>query len=220
MKWQQEDRMTAEEPAADAAEPARTARGPGRPRDAARDAAILAATLSILLERGYSALTIEGVAAAAGVGRPTVYRRWPSKAALAVAALVHSSRLAIPVRDRGSLRADLIAVQRHQISLMNSPESRRVTSGLVADLVNDPALAETYVLEYLVPRRAAVWEVLQRGVDRGELDPEADFAFVYDLLIGPLFMRAVVWGQPLSRDAAEQTADAVLATFGTDALRG
>ena len=210
--------MTAEEPVAD--ESVKAVRSPGRPRDAARDEAILAATLVILLERGYSALTIEGVAAAAGVGRPTIYRRWPSKAALAVAALVHSSRLAIPVRDRGSLRAELVAIQRHQISLISSPESRRVTSGLVADLVNDPALAETYVSEYLVPRRAAVWEVLQRGVDRGELEPDTDFAFVYDLLIGPLFMRAVVWGQPLSRDAAEQTADAVLATFGTDAARG
>jgi AcrR family transcriptional regulator len=208
---------TAEEPAA---EPLKSARGPGRPRDAGRDEAILNATLTILLERGYAALTIEGVAAAAHVGRPTIYRRWPSKAALAVAALVHSSRLAIPVRDRGSLRAELVAVQRHQISLINSPESRRVTSGLVADLAHDPALAETYVRDYLVPRRAAVWEVLQRGVDRGELDPDADFAFIYDLLIGPLFMRAVVWGQPLSREAAEQTANAVLATFGTDAGRG
>src|SRR4051812_11219137 len=205
--------MTAKEPVA--GEPVKAIRGPGRPRDAGRDEAILAATLLILLERGYNALTIEGVAARAGVGRPTIYRRWPSKAALAVAALVHSRQLAIPVQDQGSLRAELIAVQRHQIMLMNSPESRRVTSGLVADLVSDAALAETYVSEYLVPRRAAVWQVLQRGVDRGELQPDADFAFAYDLLIGPLFMRAVVWGQPLSREAAEQTADAVLATFGT-----
>ena len=125
--------------------------GPGRPRDASRDEAILAATLAILLERGYQALTIEGVATSVGVGRPTIYRRWPSKPALAVAALVHSSRLAIPVRDRGSLRDELVAVQRHQIKLMNSPESRRVTAGLIVDLANDPELAEMYVSHYLVP---------------------------------------------------------------------
>jgi hypothetical protein len=65
-----------------------------------------------------------------------------------------------------------------------------------------------------------VFEVLQRGVDRGELDPDVDFAFVYDLLVGPLFMRAVVWGQPLPLDAAETTADVVLASFGTDRSRG
>jgi Tetracyclin repressor-like, C-terminal domain len=64
-----------------------------------------------------------------------------------------------------------------------------------------------------------VWQVLQRGVERGELDADIDFAFVYDLLVGPLFMRAVVWGQPLAADAAEQTADVILAAFGTTPRR-
>ncbi len=204
--------MTATEPT-DGSVPKGT-RGPGRPRDSQRDEAILSATLAILQGRGYQALTIEGVAVAAGVGRPTIYRRWPSKPALAVAALVHSSRLAVPERDTGSLREDLIAVQRHQVELMNSPESRRITAGLVADLANDPELAATYVSQYLSPRRAAVWQVLQRGVDRGELHADMDFAFAYDLLMGPLFMRAVVWGQPLGPDAAEDTVDAVIAVFG------
>ncbi|TMK61041.1 MAG: TetR/AcrR family transcriptional regulator, partial [Actinobacteria bacterium] len=111
-----------------------TVRGPGRPRDASRDRAILAAALQILQEEGYRGLTIDGVAARAGVGRPTIYRRWPSKPALVVAALVEAAELALPVRDTGSLRGDLIAVQRRQVALMNSPESRRVTAGLVADL--------------------------------------------------------------------------------------
>ena len=204
--------MTATDPA-DESVP-KGARAPGRPRDARRDQAILTATLAILQERGYHALTIEGVAVAAGVGRPTIYRRWPSKPALAVAALVHSSRLAVPALDTGVLRDDLIAVQRHQVALMNSPESRRITAGLVADLANDPELAATYVTQYLSPRRATVWQVLQRGVDRGELAADTDFAFAYDLLMGPLFMRAVVWGQPLGPDAAEDTADAVIAMFG------
>ena len=153
------------------------------------------------------------MAASAGVGRPTIYRRWPSKPALVVAALVESARLAVPEVDTGSLRRDLIAVQRHQVELMSSPESRRVTAGLIGDLATDPELAETYVTQYLAPRRATVWRVLQRGVDRGELDADVDFAFVYDLLVGPLFMRAVVWGQPLEPDAAEKTADVVLTTF-------
>jgi AcrR family transcriptional regulator len=190
------------------------ARRPGRPRDARHDRAILNAALAILRKEGYGGLTIEGVAARAGVGRPTIYRRWPSKPALVVAALVQSSRLAVPVLDTGSLREDLIAVQRHQVELMNSPDNRRVTAGLIADLATDPELGETYVREYLAPRRAAVWQVLQRGVDRGELDADADFAFVYDLLVGPLFMRAVVWGQQLAQDAAERTADVILAAFG------
>jgi AcrR family transcriptional regulator len=203
--------VTIEEPAADNAPPG--PRGPGRPRDAGHDRAILVATLKILYDKGYAGLTIESVAASAGVSRPTVYRRWKSKAALVVAALVDSARLAIPEADTGSLRSDLIEVQRHQVALINSPASRRVTAGLVADLAADPELSQIYVSQYLVPRRAAVAQVLQRGVDRGELDAAADLDFVYDLLLGPLFMRAVVWGQPLSPEAAEHTVEVVLAAF-------
>jgi AcrR family transcriptional regulator len=194
----------------------RGSRGPGRPRDARNDQAILEATLELLQEHGYRGVTIEGVAARAGVGRPTIYRRWPSKPAVVVAALVQSDRLALPAPDTGSLRNDLIAVQRHQVERMNSPDARRVTAGLIADLADDPELGDTYVSQFLAPRRATVWEVLQRGVDRGELDADVDFAFAYDLLVGSLFMRAVVWGQPLAPDAAEQTADVILAAFGAN----
>ena len=111
------------------------------------------------------------------------------------------------------MRRDLIAVQRHQVELMGSPDNRRVTAGLIADLAADPELAQTYVSQYLSPRRAIVWQVLERGVERGELGDDVDFAFVYDLLVGPLFMRAVVWGEPLPADAAEKTADVILAAF-------
>lgn len=206
--------MTRQEPAA---ETPGGSRRPGRPRDARHDRAILEATLDILREHGYGGLTIDGVAANAGVGRPTIYRRWPSKPALVVAALVDSSRLAVPAPDTGSLRRDLIAIQRHQVELMNSPDNRRVTAGLIADLANDPDLAQSYVSKYLAPRRATVWRVLQRGVDRGELDPDVDFAFVYDLLVGPLFMRAVVWGEQLAPDAADRTADVILTAFAPTA---
>ena len=135
---------------------------------------------------------------APGSSRPTIYRRWPSKPALVVTALVQSARLAVPMQDTGSLRRDLVAFQRHQVELMNSPEARRITAGLVADLADDPELADTYVSQYLAPRRAQVWQLLQRGIDRGELAADVDLAFIYDLLVGPLFMRAVVWGQPLA----------------------
>ena len=84
---------------------------------------------------------------------------------------------------------------------------------LIADLASDPELSDSYVTQYVAPRRASVWHALQRGVERGELCADTDFAFVYDLLVGPLFMRAVVWGQPLPEDAAEKTADVVVAAF-------
>jgi AcrR family transcriptional regulator len=204
---------------ADPAEPLTgnaVARGPGRPRDARRDAAILDATLAILQDIGYAGLTIEGVAAQAGVGRPTIYRRWPSKPALVVAALVASAELAVPAADTGTLRGDLLEVVRHQIELMNAPQSRRITAGLVADLASDPELSERYVTEYLVPRRASLWQVLQRGVDRGELDPDVDFALINDLMFGSLFMRAVIWARPVKRNEAEKIVDVILAAFANE----
>jgi Tetracyclin repressor-like, C-terminal domain len=74
------------------------------------------------------------------------------------------------------------------------------------------------VSQYVAPRRATVWQVLQRGVERGELAADVDLAFINDLLVGPLFMRAVVWGQPLPPDAAEQTADVILTAFAPNAI--
>jgi AcrR family transcriptional regulator len=194
----------------------RAHRRPGRPRDPGYDKAILDATLEILMDKGYAGMTIDGVAARTGVGRPTIYRRWPSKPALVIAALTQSPGLS-PTPDTGSLRDDLLAFQRDQVTMMDLPASRRITAGLVADLVADPDLAETYLGDYVGLRQTSVSKALERGVARGELRPDADFSLIYDLLIGPLFMRSVVRGEPLGSDLAEQTVDLVLNAFGTGA---
>jgi AcrR family transcriptional regulator len=189
-------------------------RRPGRPRDPGYDKVILDATFEILLDKGYAGLTIDGVAARTGVGRPTIYRRWQSKPALVIAALTQSPNLSL-APDTGSLRDDLLAFQRDQVKLMDRPASRRITAGLVADLVADPELAETYLGDYVGLRQTSVREALQRGIERGELRADADLALIYDLLIGPLFMRSVVRGELLGPDMAEQTVELVLTAFGT-----
>ena len=191
-------------------------RRPGRPRDPGYDKAILDATLQILNEKGYAGMTIDGVAARTGVGLPTIYRRWPSKPALVIAALTRSPGLS-PTPDTGALRDDLLAFQRDQVRMMDRPSSRRITAGLVADLVADPELAETYLGDYVGLRQTSVSQALQRGIERGELRADADFSLIYDLLIGPLFMRSVVRGERLGPDLAEQTVELVLTAFGTSA---
>ena len=193
-------------------------RRPGRPRDPGYDKVILDATLEILLDKGYAGLTVDGVAARTGVGRPTIYRRWRSKPALVIAALTQSPNLSL-TPDTGTLRDDLMAFQRDQVMIMDRPASRRITAGLVADLVSDPELAETYLGDYVRLRQTSVREALQRGIDRGELRADADLSFIYDLLIGPLFMRSVVRGESLGPDMAEQTVDLVLTAFGTRGKR-
>ena len=194
-------------------------RRPGRPRDPGYDKVILDATLEILLDKGYAGLTVDGVAARTGVGRPTIYRRWRSKPSLVIAALTQSPNLSL-TPDTGTLRDDLLAFQRDQVMVMDRPASRRITAGLVADLVSDPELAETYLGDYVGLRQTSVREALQRGIERGELRADADLSLIYDLLIGPLFMRSVVRGESLGPDMAEQTVDLVLAAFGTRGKRG
>src|ERR1700722_17936342 len=137
-------------------------RRPGRPRDPGYDKTILRATLEILFDKGYAGLTIDGVATRTGVGRPTIYRRWRSKPALVIAAISQSVGLT-PTPDTGSVRDDLLAFQRQQVRLMDIPQSRSITPGLVADLVADSELAEIYFAEYIGPRRMSVWQALRRG---------------------------------------------------------
>jgi AcrR family transcriptional regulator len=189
-------------------------RRPGRPRDPSYDKAILDATLEILNVKGYAGLSIDGVAAKTGVGRPTIYRRWPSKPALVIAALTQSPLLS-SAHDTGALRDDLLAFQSDQVRMMNLPASRRITAGLVADLVADPELSETYLGDFVGQRQAAVREALLRGIERGELRPDANLDLIYDLLMGPLFMRSVVRGERLSPGMAEQMVDIVLSAFGS-----
>jgi AcrR family transcriptional regulator len=193
-------------------------RRPGRPRDPGYDKVILDATLGILNDKGYAGLTVDGVAARTGVGRPTIYRRWRSKPALVIAALTQSPNLSL-TPDTGTLRDDLMAFQRDQVMMMDRPASRRITAGLVADLVSDPELAETYLGDYVGLRQMSVREALQRGIERGELRADADLSLIYDLLIGPLFMRSVVRGELLGPAMAEQTVDLVLTAFGTRGKR-
>ena len=211
--------MTTPDPVADEAPTPH--RGPGRPRDAQpRRGDPRPRRSPSSAGAGYQGLTIEGVAAEAGVGRPTIYRRWPSKPALVVAALMDSSAAGAAASNTGSLRDDLIAVQRHQVSLISSPESRRVTAGLLADLATDEELAERYVTEYLMPRRAPVFQVLQRGVDRGELDPGRRLRVRVRPPHGPVVHAGGRVGPALGPEAAADTADVVLARYGAECGTG
>ena len=190
-----------------------TSRAPGRPRRPATDDAILTATLRVLIELGYQQLTIDAVAVGAGVGRPTIYRRWGSKAALVVAALSRAPSLAA-VPDTGTVRGDLLSIQRDQVAMMNHRGFRRTMPGLVADLASDAELAATYFEHYVLPRQEPVRVVVGRAVERGQL-ADVDLSFICDLLTGPLFYRAVVEGQTLTADLAEDTVRAVIDLYET-----
>jgi AcrR family transcriptional regulator len=184
-------------------------RSSGRGPNARSHEAILAATDELLAGVGYAALTIEGVAARAGVGKTTVYRWWPSKAALVIET-VSQKAAAPPVHDTGSLRGDLIAAVDHAVAVLSSSTAASAIPAMTADLIRDPAMAEQFRDKVLRPRRSAVAGMVDRAIARGELPPDVDVHLVLDLCIGAAFYRLVVSGEPMTDAFAERVVDLVL----------
>ncbi len=169
-----------------------SARAPGRPRSADADEAILTATLGVLLEEGFRGLSVEAVRQRAGVGKATIYRRFPDKDALVRTAIESLHRGLEEPPDTGSLAGDLEAVWQ-----MGYGVDPRVTSfgpRLLAESANNPEMHAIFRSALIEPRRAFVREMLRRGVERGELREDADLEVVIDLIAGPYIYRLLIDG--------------------------
>jgi AcrR family transcriptional regulator len=142
-------------------------------------------------ETGYGALTIEAVASRAGVGKTTIYRRWPSKLELAIEA-VSEMQPALPTEDTGSLMGDFIAFQRGQIARVAPGPLPRIVPRLIAESVSDDPLYEAVQRKLIAPLRAAIGEVLRRGVDRGELRGDLDLDLATDIVHGTVVYRILM----------------------------
>lgn len=161
----------------------------GRPRDPERSRAIIDAARELLHEGGWPALTIEAVAARANVGRPTVYRRWPTKGHLAVAiaeAEFHELAAMVPVEvslpDTGSLAGDLGVLAVGLRGLLGALGERGLHPGVLSEILLDPELARHFRAELSAPDRDRVAEVVRRAIERGEARPDLDPALVIDAL--------------------------------------
>ena len=199
------------ESAATGGEAALTAeRRPGRPRSAEADRAILDATLDLLADVGYARLTMEGVAAHAGVGKATLYRRWSSKEELILDA-IRTMKASVPHPDTGDTRGDLVAIMRTVVNKSVEPRSARISAALLAEVQRDPELAELFRQHFLLPRRLETEEVLRRGLARGDLRSDTDLSLVLDQLMGSVFYRQLIVGRPLRAADVEPLVDQVLA---------
>jgi AcrR family transcriptional regulator len=183
----------------------------GRRRSERSHRAIIAATQELLVEVGYRALTIEGVAARAGVGKQTIYRWWPSRAALALEAyLAGSDAVLQPPPGGASVREDVRALLDWLVAVLVEPIGGRVVAGLVADLQHDSDLAERFHRDVVPARRRAMFEALARGRERGEIRADADLELAVDELHGAVFYRLLLSGEPLDGEFIERLAHQVL----------
>ncbi len=184
----------------------------GRPRRSATGHAILKATREILAQDGVHGLTVEGVAARSGVAKTTIYRRWRSKEDLALAALLEVIRQEPPpARDLGRTQTALSAYLGRLIKSLDSKLYGRVIRGLISDLAVDDELARGFRERVLARRIAQVTALLRRGIDRGELRPDLDTEIAIDLLLGPIYYRLLMSGEPLTSAFIDRLVRAVMA---------
>lgn len=180
----------------------------GRPRSEEAHQAILDATLELLAEVGFSALTVEGVASRAGVGKATIYRRWASKLPLVVEAF--GTLPALEDADTGSVERDLKTMLRSYMELFHRTPLGTVVPSLAGERFHDPELSKRFE-PVMKDRRQPLVRAIQRGVERGELREDLDVELAADLVVGPIAVRLFFTGRPLHPDIVDPIVDLALA---------
>ena len=185
-------------------------RARGRPRSAQSDRAILDAARRLLEAGPLSALTMEAVAAEAGVAKTTLYRRWRSKESLALAVLGDMAGRQVPVPDLGSTRDELVHALLDTSRTMTRTIAGRTIRGLVPALADDEELATEFRQTLVALRRQEMARVAERGVARGDLRAGAHLDLISDLVVGPLFWRLLMTGEPLDESFATRLVETAL----------
>jgi AcrR family transcriptional regulator len=172
-------------------------RGRGRPRDPKTDERIIEAAAALMRQRGFERMTVDDVAAHAGVGKATVYRRWPSKDDLAVAAMERLYAVEIPHPDTGSIWTDLEESYRSVVAFVSTPEGEAYLRMSIAESVRDPRIAALYrtATERAEEEARAMY---RRAIERGEVRDDLDVNYCVQWLGGLIATRAIT-NRPLPR---------------------
>ena len=182
---------------------------PGRPRSEHARQAILSSTLSRLQHTGFSELTIEAIAADAGVSKATVYRWWPNKGALVVDAFASSAEHELHFPDTGSVYQD-VSLQMKQVIAIFRSRRGRIVAALLGGGQSDPELLKAFRERFLWPRRKEAYKTLRRGIERGELPRHLDLDLVLDILYGSIYMRFLIRHDKLSDSYVSEVCRLVL----------
>lgn len=173
-----------------------------------REAELLAVTLQLLQQEGYDGLTVDAVAARARASKATVYRRWPTKAELVLAAFIEGVRQVAVAPETGTLRGDLL-----QVGEVICDQARTHGSTMRAVLVEasrNAALNEVMQHQFLDQRKALFKKILGQAVDRGEIDEAAISEDLWDVMPGYLIFRSIFSLRPPSRRTVQSLVDDVM----------
>jgi AcrR family transcriptional regulator len=182
----------------------------GRPRSEKAHTAILDAAADLLLDKGLAAVSMDAVAARAGVSKATIYRWWPTKETLALDALFHEWAAVPPPRDTGSLRDDLLSLLRPWARLAGRRPYGRIIAALVTQTQTDPAFARQYHARFVEPRRDQARTVFRRAVERGQIPSDTNVEVALDLLYGAIYHRLLHGHAPLNDRFVRDVIDTAL----------
>jgi len=181
----------------------------GRPRSDMAHRAILEAAREQLIKEGYSGLRLEHVAAHAGVGKATIYRRWRSKEQLAQALLADLAAPHIAIDETGDTREEMLAAVMNPMRALTESEFGPVIRALLSEIAANPALGDPFRATVVQARRDEIGRMIARGIERGDLCPDADADVATELLVGPVYFRFMFGGE-LDRVFAERVVDNVM----------
>jgi AcrR family transcriptional regulator len=168
----------------------------------------------LLIRDGYTRLRLEHVAALAGVGKAAIYRRWPSKEALAQALLADLAAPHIAIDETGDTRQEMLAAVVNPMRALTDTEFGPVIRALLSQIAGNPLLGDPFRSTVVQARRDEVARLIARGIERGDLCPDADADVATELLVGPVYFRFVFGGE-LDLAFAETIVDNVMRGYST-----
>lgn len=173
-----------------------------------REAELLAVTLRLLQDAGYDGLTVDAVAAAARASKATVYRRWPTKADLVLAAFIEGVRHVAVAPETGTLRGDLL--QLGEVICDQARAHASTMRAVMVEVARSPALNDVMQHEFLNQRKALFKHILAQAVERGEIDAAAVSEELWDVMPGYLIFRSIWSGRPPNRRTVQSFVDDVI----------
>jgi AcrR family transcriptional regulator len=173
-----------------------------------RETELLAVTLQLLQEHGYDRLTVDAVANVARASKATVYRRWPSKAELVLAAFIEGIRQVAVPPETGSLRGDLLRLG--ELICEQAGRHGSTMRAVLVEMSRNSALKDVLQHQFLDQRKELIHHVLQQAVDRGEIDGAAINDELWDLLPGYLVFRSVIASRPPTKRTVQALVDEVV----------
>ncbi len=181
----------------------------GRPRSESSKIAILNATIDLLEKSGYSTLTIEAIAAHAGVGKATIYRWWANKSFLVFDAFLMSTETHMYFLEKTSIRENF-RQQLHTLANVLNGTLGRTMIALVAESGEDSELAKAFYTNYLNPRREDAKMILERAIAQGEIQSTINIDVASDMLYGPIYFRILIYKKKVDAEFIDTLVDQVM----------